>query len=550
MISLVQSIKQRFGGNITGDIAGGLMAAIIALPLCLAFGVASGLGAASGLYSAIACGIFAGLFGGTPGQCSGPTGPMTVVAASLVAANPDRPELLFAAVIVAGILLIAGGRFKFGQLIHYIPYPVISGFMTGIGLIIVCIEVHPLCGLPGSGNVLNAIQRLTDLQGFSFEALLIGIFTLSAIYLLPLISKRLPASLLALVAVTWFSQAVHLNIPTIGEIPMGLPAPSLPTIELIDVRTVLQGGLTLALLGAIDSLLTSLVLDRVVRSRHDSNQELIGQGIGNIISGLIGGLPGAGATMRSMVNVRAGGRTYLSSGLHGVILLLVLLGLHQVASLIPLSALAAVLISVGLGIMDWRSLRRIGRMPRSDTVVMSVVLALTVFVDLIVAVLVGTALASVLFVKRLADAEVSSLGSLDSLAEYRQHAEQIPREVRETIHTYHFNGPLFFGEAKNLISIAEKLSQARYIILRFYNVPFIDQTGAYALEDVIEKWEQNGIKVLFVGLQPHVKQTLEAVGTIHKIDMQNCFDRFEDAIEAIREFEKKSSSRLRKGSLS
>lgn len=329
------------------------MAAIVALPLCLAFGEASGIGAAAGLYGAIACGIFAALFGGTPGQCSGPTGPMTVVAAAMYAANPNRPDLVFAAILTAGVIQIGLGCAKTGQLIGYVPYPVISGFMTGIGAIICCIELGPLFGAPSSGSVLTAVQKLIELpRHWSIEAAAIGVGTLMLINLLPLLSKRLPASLIALVVATWVCHALKLQIPVIGEIPTGLPSPKLPLIDITSLHLVAQNALTLAFLGSIDSLLTSLVLDKTAGVKHNSDQELIGQGIGNMLSGLVGGLPGAGATMRSMVNVKSGGTTKLSGVVHGMILLVILVFLGKIAGMIPLSALAAILICVGFNIMD------------------------------------------------------------------------------------------------------------------------------------------------------------------------------------------------------
>jgi SulP family sulfate permease len=533
-----ETIRNRYLTNVGGDLVGGLMAAIVALPLCLAFGVASGLGAAAGLYGAIACGILAAVFGGTPAQCSGPTGPMTVVAAAMFAAAPDNPSLVLAAVIVAGILQIALGNLKAGQLIEYIPYPVISGFMTGIGAIIISIQILPLFGLPGSGNALASVRDLPKiLSGANADAFLIGGSTLALIYVLPRLSRRLPASLVALVAATAMSLILQMEIPRIGAIPSGIPMPRLPAFSITDIHVVLQNAMTLALLGAIDSLLTSLVMDKVTGGRHDSNKELIGQGIGNMFAGLIGGLPGAGATMRSMVNVKAGGTTHLSGVVHGLILLAVLLGLGNVASLIPLSALAGILITVGISIMDWRALRAIRRTPRSDVAVMVVVLLLTVFVDLIIAVGVGVAMASILFVKRLADARLSEVGTVDALEELHRLAGHLDAEVRKAIYTYQFNGPLFFGEAKNLSQVVDQLEGARYVILRFYNVPLVDQTGAYALEDAVERWESRGIKVLFVGMQPHIRHVLELTGAIHRSDMENCFAQFEEAIEAIDAFE-------------
>lgn len=531
-MTVFNSIKEIVRTNLLGDLTGGLMAAIVALPLCLAFGVASGLGAVAGLYGAIACGIFAALFGGTAGQCSGPTGPMTVVAAAIFATASGRADLVFASAIVGGLIQMAMGYVKAGQLIGYIPYPVISGFMTGIGAIIICVEIAPLFGMPTSGSVVTALTSLTSLPtAWNRDAALISAATLALIYLLPFVSKKIPASLVALVAVTLVTHLFQLEIPKIGSIPGGFPQPKLPNVTFSDFHIVLQNGLTLAFLGAIDSLLTSIVLDKVTGRRHDSDRELIGQGIGNILSGVIGGLPGAGATMRSMVNVKSGGTTAFSGILHGFFLLLVLICFSRIAAEIPLCALAAILTTVGLSIMDWRVLRSLNKTPKADVAVMFIVLSLTIFVDLIVAVLVGVAVASVLFVKQLADAKVSSFGDLETLEELKEVTEHIPQSVRRSTYSYVLNGPLFFGEAKNFTDAIEKITGARYVILSFLNVPLVDQTGAFALETAIEKWQAKGIKVLFVGISPHIRETLNNIGA--NIDMEYCFERFEKALDAI-----------------
>lgn len=517
------------------------MAGIVALPLCLAFGVASGLGPEAGLFGAIATGIFAASFGGTLGQCSGPTGPMTVVAATILSASSGRQELVYAATILAGFFQILMGYCRVGQLIGYIPYPVISGFMTGIGAIIVCLEIGPLLGLHARGNVVQAIEGLYDLsRDFNQHALYTGFTTLAIIYLLPRIWKGLPAALVALVVSTAISHVLNWDVPRIGTIPSTLPMPTLPNVSIEDTHVIVQSALTLALLGAIDSLLTSLVLDKVTGKRHASNQELVGQGIGNIAAGLIGGLPGAGATMRSMVNVKSGGTTCLSGVIHGLVLLAILLFFGPVASLVPHATLAAILLTVGLSIMDWRVLRTIRTTPKADAFVMLSVLGLTIFVDLIVAVLAGVAIASVLFVKQLADSKASSISDLDTLEELTEIVKHIPESVRKSTYFYDLNGPLFFGEAKNLTDQVDKLHEAKYVIIRLLNVPIIDQTGAFALETAIEKWEQKGIKVLFVNMQPHILKTLEGTGA--KVTIENCFDHFEDAIEAIDDWASRSQA--------
>jgi SulP family sulfate permease len=519
-----------FFSNPARDLLGGLTAAIVALPLALAFGVQSGLGAEAGLYGAIACGIFAALFGGTPGQVSGPTGPMTVVTIGLLALAPGQPQVIFAAVVIAGLLQIAFGLFRLGEFIHYIPYPVISGFMTGIGVIIVVLQVPVLFGLKGGGGVLDMLGLYTRLfSDVNPAALGLGVGTLVTILIVKRFAPKLPAALVGLLLATVVAVAAGLDVPKIGEIPRGLPAPNIPLFEAQQVRIVVQAAIALALLGSIDSLLTSVVVDRITDRRHNSNKELVGQGIGNVVSGLFGGLPGAGATMRSVVNINTGGRSNLSGFFHGLVLLAVLLGLGRYTSHIPLACLAGILIHVGITIVDYRGLKSARTAPRSDTAVMVIVLLLTVFVDLIVAVIVGIAVASILFVKNLSDARMSEHGPLPE--------EQLPEGCREAVkgavYVYTFKGPLNFGEAKNFSEVMFHLAGIRHVVLVFDYVPLIDQTGAFTVEDTIEQLQRKGVVVYLVHPYPHVRESLERIATRPEVIRQSCHDTLEAAVEAI-----------------
>jgi sulfate permease, SulP family len=522
--------------NVVGDLLGGLTAAIVALPISLAFGVASGLGPAAGLYGAIACGILAAAFGGTPGQVSGPTGPMTVVVTAMFAAHPDKPHLVFAAVFLGGLIQMLLGRIHAGQLITYVPYPVISGFMTGIGVIIILLQLRPLVGLPSEGNVLDALQDLGQLvHGANLHAVYTGALTLATIYGILAIWKRLPAPLIALAVGSAAVMIFNWQVPVIGEIPRGLPLPKIPLFAFHDLNIVLMNALSLAVLGSIDSLLTSVVMDRIRKTRHDSDKELIGQGLGNMLSGLIGGLPGAGATMRSVINVRSGGHSNLSGIVHGVILLAVLLWLGPYASRIPQACLAAILITVGISIIDYRGMKAMRKAPREDVIVMCVVLALTVFVDLIIAVGVGVTLASTLFAKKLSDASLTKVGTVDTVAHLVDAAAKLPESVRAGMYIYSFSGPLFFGEIRNFTRTIDSFTDPKYIILRFSGVPFIDQTAAYGLEDAVERWRAKGIPVIFTGMLPVIKGTLENLGVLKNDDGFQVFDSTELAIETIAE---------------
>lgn len=519
--------------KVLGDLVGGLLAAIIALPLALAFGVASGLGATAGLYGAIACGMVAALFGGAPAMVTGPTGPVTVMIAAVAVQHPDEPALVLAAAIAAGIFQIVLGRLKVGQLIEYIPHPVVSGFMSGIGVIIVVVQLLPLLGLSTEGDVFAALQLLwKNFEQTNTSALILGIGTIAVIYLIELMPFRVPPLLVALVGGTAASLFLNMDVPRIGDIPQGLPQVAFPAFDLKFLHIVLSGGLSIALVGSIDSLLTAVLVDKKTKRRHDSNQELVAQGMGNIVAGLIGGIPGSGTTMPSIVNVESGGRTKISGLFSAFLLLAVLLGLGSYASLIPLCVLAGILITVGISIMDRKILANHTRGQRSDVLIMFIVLVLTVFVDLIMAVAIGVALASTIFAKRMADTNRSEIKEMESLEEWRSLTESLPVQVRKNFYLYDFIGPMFFGEVSNFINAWSELKEARIVILRFHNVPFIDQSGAYALEDALEDWEGDSTDVIFVGLSNGIKSMLQGIGI--DFNDSNCFSTVEDALISLR----------------
>lgn len=515
--------------TLVGDLVGGLLAAIIALPLALAFGVASGLGAPAGLYAAIVCGIIAALFGGTPGMITGPTGPVTVMIAALATQHPDKPHLVFASAIAAGIFQILFGQLRIGQLIQYIPHPVVSGFMTGIGVIIVSIQLLPLVGMPTEGDVFAAFESIwKSASHVNFHALMLGLSTIAIIYLVQILRWKIPPLLIALAGGTAAALVLNLNVPTIGTIPEGLPRVTLPPFDVEFLHIVLTSGLSFAIVGSIDSLLTAVLVDKATKQRHESNRELVAQGIGNIASGFVGGIPCSGTTMPSIVNVSSGGRTLLSGVFSGLLLLAVLMGLGKVASQIPLCVLAGILITVGIGIMDRKTLSAVKTAPRSDTIVMLLVLVLTVFVDLLMAVAIGVALASSIFAKRMADTKRSKIMAMESVSEWHQLAKRLPPTISDQLFLYDFIGPLFFGEVNNFIDAWKGLKDSAAVILRFHNVPFIDQSGAYALEEALDDWTGAPNGVLFVGLNDNIRTVLDGVGI--ELDRSNCFVTVEQAL--------------------
>ena len=540
--------------NLRGDVFGGITAGVVALPLALAFGVQSGAGPVAGLYGAIAIGIFAAIFGGTSTQVSGPTGPMTVISALVIAKAIEGYGSLEAGMgfiicifVLAGIVQILFGLLQLGAYIKYIPYPVVSGFMSGIGGIIILLQIFPFLGQASPKKVLDVITHIPEaIPLINWEAVLISSSTIAIIYLFPRFTKAVPSTLVALISMTIVTASMGLEVPVIGPIPTSLPELNLGAIVNIhatDITLIVELALTLALLGAIDSLLTSVIADNITKTKHHSNRELVGQGIGNIIAGCIGGLPGAGATMRTIVNINAGGQTPLSGVAHGVLLLGTLLGLGNYAQEIPIPVLAGILITVGIGIIDYKGLRHIKSVPRTDAVVMLIVLGMTVFVDLIQAVATGLILSSILFMKQMSDQLSSEVKILPIKENCRQWwKENIPDSIAEKIYVKHFPGPIFFGFAPALQAMADSLPDVRVVVFRMMNVPYIDQTGLYALEEVVLSLEKRNIAVVITGLKNQPYRMLQRINLVPGLVPENyLFDKVEDCIQWLGEKLKQSS---------
>ena len=499
--------------NLKGDFYGGLTAAVVALPLALAFGEASGAGPIAGLYGAIFVGFFAALFGGTPSQVSGPTGPMIVVFAGIYSALNGEPGLVFATVILAGLLQAIFGICRLGQYIRLVPYPVISGFMTGIGCIIIALQTSRLFGHEpiGTGTIPAISAIPSAIADPNVIALGLGLLTLIIVFSWPKnLGKFVPPPLAALIIGTVLSELI-VGAPVLGDIPTGLPSFILPAIEQGTAMIVFEAALVLALLGSLDSLLTSLVADNMTRTKHDSNQELIGQGVGNIFAGFFGGIPGAGATMRTVVNIRTGGRTKLSGMLHSLFLLSIVILLAPLASKIPHAVLAGILVKTGYDIIDFTYLRRAHRGPRWDLALMLVVLILTIFVDLITAVIVGVVLASLAFVKQMSDLQLAELdGSVDNISgDLSEEEESLLKTIKNQLMFFEFSGPLSFGAASDLVHQMRQFSKDRSaLILDFSRVPFIDASAARAME-TISCDAQTMKKPLYIfGMNAEVRQVL------------------------------------------
>lgn len=531
-----------------GDFFGGLTAGIVALPLALAFGVQSGLGAAAGLYGAIFLGLFAAILGGTSTQISGPTGPMTVVTAATVAnfinisgSLPAAFGAIIACFVLAGIIQIVMGVLKLGTLIKFIPYPVISGFMSGIGVIIILLQLFPAFGQSSPSNTVGVVKNLGSLlQNINPWALLYSVLTFIIIYVFPKIIKAIPSTLVALLTVTILSVVLGHQVPVIGDIPKGFPSMHIGEIITIPSElylTILEAAVTLAALGAIDSLLTSVVADNVTKTKHNSNRELLGQGIGNSIAALFGGIPGAGATMRTLVNIRSGGRNRLSGVIHSMVLLIIVLGAGTYAALIPKAVLAGILITVGIGILDYKGFRHIKKVPRADAAIMLIVLIVTVFLDLLIAVGIGMVMASILFMKKMSDivSEKTHLSGVSSFIEETSWSdENLPESIKKNVVVKHIEGPLFFGFASEFQNIIHTISELKYVIIRMERVPFIDQTGLYAIEDAVLTLEQKGIDVIFTGLQKQPEDMFRGIKIIPDlVSDSSSFKTFNEAVTQI-----------------
>ena len=520
--------------HVQGDLFGGVTAAVIALPMALAFGVASGAGAEAGLYGAVLIGLFAALFGGTPTLISEPTGPMTVVftavIATMMAANPEQGmAMAFTTVMLTGVFQVMFGVLKLGRYVTMMPYTVISGFMSGIGFILIIIQLPPLLGYASpTGGVLGSLAALPGLlaEVKPAEAAL-GLLSLAVLFLMPKRFRRfIPPQLLALIVGTLL--AIYLlpllfsgeTYRAIGSVPGGLPSLQLPTFSAGQWQTIVIDALVLALLGSIDALLTSVIADSLTRTQHNSDKELMGQGLGNLASGLFGGLPGAGATMGTVVNIQTGGRTALSGLTRAGILAVVVFGASALVEPIPKAVLAGIAIKVGIDIIDWGFIRRAHRVSIRGALIMYGVIAMTVFVDLITAVGIGLFVANVLTIRRLADLQsegVRVLGLADT-EDGMECPDASPEDVRilrdpsNGVVLLCLSGPLIFGAAKAVTRQQNDLLGARSLVVDFTEVPHIGVTTSLAVETVIREAVEHGCRVYFAAVGEQPRKRLFSLG--------------------------------------
>ena len=598
--------------NIKGDTFGGVTAGIVALPLALAFGVSSGLGPTAGLYGAIFLGFFGAFFGGTNTQISGPTAPLTAISMVLIAGivqvnNGDLSRalpLILTVFLLAGLFQILLGIAGVGKYIKYIPYPVVSGFMTAIGVIIIITQMLPILGyyvgddqefienfkphaeeliinniledeveegilvledfketikraelisdeeilneaktLAGSetSGVVGAIKSLPRaLKNINYLELLLALSTIIIIYGFKKITTKVPSTLVALLVVSTVAIVAKLDYRPIEEIPGGFPIPNLKIFSdfsITEISPYVFTALTLAFLGVIDSLLTSVVADNMTKTSHNSEKELIGQGIGNSIAAIFGGLPGAGATIRTVVNINAGGKTKLSGMVAGVFLLVVLLALGPVASKIPAAVLAGILITVGIGVMDYKGLKAIPYMPKAEVVIMIVVLLLSTFWNLVYAVGLGLVIASIVFMKKMGDV-TAGMSDVKSLKEEKAWDDEknFPEELKEKVFIKHIKGPLFFGSTSHFQVLTKQVPDtACFAIIRMEKVPYIDQSGLYAIEEALLSLEKRNIHPLIVDVQNQPLYLLQSIDIVPDlIPVEHLFKNFNECTDWIK----------------
>lgn len=511
--------------NLRGDILGGVTAAIVSLPLALTFGVASGVGPEAGLYGAIIIGLFAALFGGTPTLISEPTGPMTVIMAAvvttLVADNPDNGlAMAFTVVMIAGFTQIIFGVMKLGKYITMMPYSVISGFMSGIGCILIVMQLAPALGSAApTGGVMGTLTSLPEIiKNISFTEFGMAIATILILFLTPKKLKNIvPPQLIALIMISLISVLFFqtVDIRRIGEINVSVPSIIFPEFTSDQIRTMILDGIVLGMLGCIDSMLTSVIADNLTRSEHKSDKELIGQGIGNMMSGLLGGLPGAGATMGTVVNIQAGAKTALSGLIRVFVLMVAIFGASGLISVIPIAVLAGIAVKVGIDILDWSFIKRAHKVSKQSSLIMYAVLLLTVFVDLVVAVGIGVFIANIITIEKLSASQaknIKAISDVDGRLPLTIEQRELLNKANGQILFFYLSGTMIFGVSKALSRELSSMTEHKVIIIDLSDVSFLDDTIALAIENLIKDANQLDKHILMLVKQPSSKKKFQKMG--------------------------------------
>lgn len=521
--------------TIKGDIFGALTSTIVALPFALAFGVTSGAGASAGIYCAIITGLFASLFGGTNQQISGPNTGLTVAMAailtSFVAQSPEHGiAAAFTVVSLAGIFQILFGFFKLGKYFTLVSYPVISGFTSGIGILIILSQLEPLFGA-------TLTQLPLSLSIFDSTNTLVGLVCIFILFIWPQKYRHIvPASIIAVTGATLFYVFSGAHIPVVGAISGDLPSLNLPIWDNALAGEMVKSALLIATLSTLDSLMTSLTVDTISNDFHDSDQELVGQGIGNFVAGLFGALPGGGATMRTITNLRAGGTTPLSGILHALFILAIVLWAGEYTAYIPVAVLAAILTHVGISIIDWNFLKRIHKIPRFSVFLMLSVMVMSVAFDLVTAVLVGVFIDNLVTIRRLSEIQLDNIKLFTAKdAVYLPDEEkQLFESLDNSVLLLHITGPIGFGVARGLKQCVSSADQNKTLLIDLSNARFVGITSTIAIEEIIIGYQNEGKQIILCNVGERVRKDFNKIKLMDKISTEHVFTTRIDALNYLK----------------
>lgn len=517
---LISSLKGYSGAQFGKDLTSGIIVAIIALPLSIALALASGVTPEQGLYTAIVAGFVISMLGGSNVQIAGPTAAFATIVAGIVAENGFSGLVL--ATLIAGLLLIIMGVLKLGSLIKFIPYTITTGFTTGIAVTLIIGQLKDFLGLTFVNSPIETMEKVEEvihqIHTFNYEALIIGLVSLAVLIIFPKFIKKIPPSIFAIVISAVLVKVFDMNVNTIGSlytISSALPVPSLPSFSFDTVKAIIPDAFTIAVLAAVESLLSCVVADGMTGSRHNSNTELIAQGAGNIASALFGGIPATGAIARTAANIKNGGTTPVAGMVHAIVLLLVLVVLMPYAALIPMPTIATILFIVAYNMSEWREFVGIvKKAPKSDTLVLLVTFVLTVVFDLVVAIIVGVILATIMFMKRMSD--VTDAYGWTEIDENSDDASIKLKKVPENTLVFEITGPIFFGASTKIADVI-KNGKKQVLIIRMRSVPAIDATGLHSLETIIKLCKKQGKTIILSHLNEQPVKTLEKAKLLDEV---------------------------------
>jgi len=531
------------------DLTAGVIVAIIALPLSIALGIASGVTPEQGLFTAIIAGFLISMLGGSRVQIGGPTGAFMVIVYGIV--MEFGMNGLITATLMAGVMMMAMGFFRLGSIIKFIPYPITTGFTTGIAVTIFTSQIKDFLGLQLEHNPAEFLEKVSvyaeHIDTVNWGSVIIGALSLAILIFWPKVSRKVPGSLIALIVATIVVQAAGMDVATIGstfgELSSKIPTPQIPSISLPEMRMLIGPALTIAILGSIESLLSAVVADGIIGSKHRSNMELVAQGVANIASGLFGGIPATGAIARTVANIKNGGSTPVAGMVHAVVLLLIMLLFMPLAKMIPLAALAAILIIVAYNMSDWREFVEYFHAPKSDLLVLLTTFFITVIFDLVLAIEIGMVLAAFLFMKRMSDvAEVNAV-VLDSGEETDQDTESRGRAglsfregltLPKGVIAYEINGPFFFGAAdKFMDNLSDLDAHAKAVLLIMTRVPAMDATALFAFRSFKQMCNRHKVALYIIGINEQPWSVLEKAGVIEKVGAEHFHPNLESALKAI-----------------